>query len=133
MQKGTLTWQPLQRMQDDGTFVDLEERDFTFQYEAVYSCRHWDPRGLEALIDLHQRYEVDPSAQGRDIARKIGPKVPIAGFLANEVTWADFLHLNCTTPEGHIVGDDVFFQGLQDLRDIVVHPNLLHPQIEEVE
>jgi hypothetical protein len=116
-------------MQDDGTFVDLEERDFTFRYEAVYSCRHWDPRGLQALIDLHQRYEVDPSAQGRDIARKIGPKVLIAGFLANEVTWADFLHLNCTTPEGHIVGDDVFFQGLQDLRD-VVHPNPLHPQIE---
>ncbi|KAJ7814880.1 hypothetical protein B0H14DRAFT_3746799 [Mycena olivaceomarginata] len=85
LQRGTLTWQPLQRMQDDGIFVDLEERDFTFQYEAVYSCRHWDPRGLEALIDLHQRYEVDPFAQGRDIARKIGPKVPIAGFLANEL------------------------------------------------
>jgi hypothetical protein len=46
LQKGTLTWQPLRRMQDDGTFVDLEERDFTFRYEAVYSCRHWDPRGL---------------------------------------------------------------------------------------
>ncbi|KAJ7199950.1 hypothetical protein GGX14DRAFT_400957 [Mycena pura] len=115
---GTLIWQPLQLTRDDGTLVDLEA-DFTVQYGVIHLRRHWDPRGLRALKELHHKYAVDPSARGRDIARKIGPKVEITGFLANEVTWADYLHSNCTTPGGHRFGDDVFFQDLEDLRDLV--------------
>ncbi|KAJ7190034.1 hypothetical protein GGX14DRAFT_408347 [Mycena pura] len=118
LQTGTLIWQPLQLSRDDGTSVDLE-RDFTVQYGVIYHRRHWDPRGIQALMELHHKYGVDPSARGQDIARKIGPKVGIVAFLANEVTWADYLHSNCTTPGGHLVGDDVFFQGLEDLGDVV--------------
>ncbi|KAJ7240183.1 hypothetical protein C8J57DRAFT_1245404 [Mycena rebaudengoi] len=132
LENGTLIWQPLQLIRSDGTCVDWEERDFTAQYQAIYSYRHWDPRGLRALIDLHCRYEVDPAARGRDIARKIGPEVEIRGFFATEVTWVDFLHSNCTAPEGVRVGDEVFFQGLQDFGDFAVQPNPLHPQIEEL-
>ncbi|KAJ7218514.1 hypothetical protein GGX14DRAFT_695712 [Mycena pura] len=118
LQTGTLIWQPLQLIRDDGTFDDLEP-DFTVQYRVIHLRRHWDPRGLQALKELHHKYGVDPSARGRDIARKIGPRVEIMGFLANEVTWADYLHSNCTTPGGNFVADDVFFQDLEDLRDLV--------------
>ncbi|KAJ6459001.1 hypothetical protein C8R45DRAFT_942422 [Mycena sanguinolenta] len=133
LRKGNLVWQPLRQMLDDGTLVNLPERDFTFQYQAIYTCCGCDPRGFQALVDLHDGYGVDQNAQGRDIARKIGPEVQIMAFLATEVTWLDFLHSNCGEPEGNLVGDDAFFRGLQDLPDVVIQPNPLPPQIEEVE
>lgn len=112
---------------------DLSRSGIEVRYEVIHTRRVWDDRAIEALVELHSKYNTNPLAKGRDIAPNIGPELGITGFLNDTVSWEGFLHSNCQALGEQNLTDLSFFERLEDIPDIVVHPNSMSPRIEEVD
>lgn len=123
---GCIVWQPVKIFQEDGLTLpnlNLADHGLDIHFIVIYDRRYWDPRGMEALIELHRMYEVDPRVRGRDFARQIGPPVSIIPYAesgtSGKITWGEFLRSKNTAAYDHdgAVSDEEFFQCLENMSE----------------